>query len=61
MRKEEITPKVDVYSIGVITWELLTREDPFADHDDYQTFVDAVCNDVNVPLFLVGVQRVFVK
>merc|ERR1712169_150458 len=30
MRKEEITPKVDVYSIGIITWELLTREDPNA-------------------------------
>ena len=43
MRKQEITEKVDVYSVGVITWELLTREDPFADHDDYDTFVNAVC------------------
>ena len=50
MRKEEITEKVDVYSVGVITWELLTREDPFADHEDYQTFVDAVCNDGERPI-----------
>jgi len=50
MRKEEITEKVDVYSVGVITWELLTREDPFADHEDYQTFVDAVCNDNERPI-----------
>jgi len=50
MRKEEITPKVDVYSIGIITWELLTREDPFADHDDYQIFVDAVCKDNERPI-----------
>lgn len=44
MKKQEITEKVDVYSVGVITWELLTREDPFADHDDYDTFVKAVCS-----------------
>merc|ERR1712137_964058 len=50
MRKEEISEKVDVYSVGVITWELLTREDPFADHEDYQTFVDAVCNDNERPI-----------
>ena len=50
MRKEEISEKVDVYSVGVITWELLTREDPFADHDDYQIFVDAVCQDNERPI-----------
>src|SRR3990167_8990240 len=50
MRKEEITEKVDVYSIGIIMWELLTREDPFADHEDYQTFGNAVCKERERPI-----------
>jgi len=44
MRKEEISIGVDIYSMGIIIWELLTQEDPFSNHSDYQVFVDAVCN-----------------
>jgi serine/threonine protein kinase len=42
MLKDEITPKVDIYSIGIIMWEMYTRQDPFSNHDDYDTFVNAV-------------------
>lgn len=50
MRKQEITEKVDVYSMGIIMWELLTREDPFAQHEDYDEFVDSVCNGGERPV-----------
>ena len=50
MRKEEINMKVDVYSIGVIIWELITREDPFVNHEDYDIFVDSVCNAHERPI-----------
>jgi hypothetical protein len=50
MRNEEISEKVDIYSMGVIMWELLTQQDPFSNHSDYQVFVDAVCNKKERPI-----------
>lgn len=49
MRNEEISEKVDIYSMGIIMWELLTQQDPFSNHSDYQVFVDAVCNKKERP------------
>jgi serine/threonine protein kinase len=43
MRMQQITPCVDVYSMGIIIWELTTRECPFSHHSDYHTFVESVC------------------
>ena len=42
--KEEITLKVDVYSFGIILWEMVTGREAFEHHSSYDTFVDCVCN-----------------
>ena len=36
LRKEPITDKSDVYSLGVVLWELLTLAQPWQDHDVMQ-------------------------
>lgn len=43
MLKGAITNKVDIYSFGIILWEILTRKEAFQNHSDYDEFVEAVC------------------
>eukprot|EP01095_Lingulamoeba_sp_RSL-Kostka_P011392 TRINITY_DN4306_c0_g1_i1.p1 TRINITY_DN4306_c0_g1~~TRINITY_DN4306_c0_g1_i1.p1 ORF type:complete len:577 (-),score=183.46 TRINITY_DN4306_c0_g1_i1:103-1800(-) len=49
MLKQEITTKVDVYSMGIIIWELVTRLEPFEEHDDYDVFMNCVVNEHERP------------
>ena len=35
--------KADVYSYGIVLWELFTETEPFAEHSQFKTFVRAVC------------------
>jgi len=34
----------DIYSLGIIIWEIITREHPYANYETYEEFKEAVCN-----------------
>lgn len=46
---EEFGESSDVYSFAIVLWEILTRKEAFAHHNDYDTFLDAVCVNMERP------------
>eukprot|EP01119_Soliformovum_irregulare_P015226 TRINITY_DN4258_c0_g1_i1.p1 TRINITY_DN4258_c0_g1~~TRINITY_DN4258_c0_g1_i1.p1 ORF type:complete len:650 (+),score=190.66 TRINITY_DN4258_c0_g1_i1:37-1986(+) len=43
MQGRQFNEKVDVYSYGIILWQILTRDEPFTHHNDFKAFRLAVC------------------
>eukprot|EP01104_Vermistella_antarctica_P019284 TRINITY_DN7489_c0_g1_i1.p1 TRINITY_DN7489_c0_g1~~TRINITY_DN7489_c0_g1_i1.p1 ORF type:complete len:517 (+),score=149.34 TRINITY_DN7489_c0_g1_i1:57-1553(+) len=46
---EEFNEKADVYSFAIVMWEMVTREEAFGHHSDYDEFVEAVCDKFERP------------
>jgi len=40
---KEFNEKCDVYSFGIVLWEILTKEEPFVQYQSFDKFKDAVC------------------
>eukprot|EP01121_Diplochlamys_sp_Union-15-3_P002396 TRINITY_DN12093_c0_g1_i1.p1 TRINITY_DN12093_c0_g1~~TRINITY_DN12093_c0_g1_i1.p1 ORF type:complete len:452 (-),score=86.26 TRINITY_DN12093_c0_g1_i1:17-1372(-) len=49
MLSQTITEKCDVYSFGIVLWEILTGKVPFPNHTKFQLFKKAVCIDHERP------------
>jgi serine/threonine protein kinase len=49
LQGKDLNEKVDIYSYGIVLWEMLTGEEPFTDHDSYNAFVQAVCIEKERP------------
>jgi len=43
MMFQEFNEKCDVYSYGIVLWEILTREEPFAQYQSFDKFKEAIC------------------
>lgn len=43
MQFKEFNEKCDVYSFGIVLWEIATRQEPFRHHNKFEEFRTAVC------------------
>lgn len=53
---KELDEKCDIYSFGIVLWELVTREHPFSRHKSYETFVRAVCKYRERPIIPLDIE-----
>jgi len=49
MQQQEFDETVDVYSFGIVVWEIYSLEEPFKEYSDWDEFFEAVCIDGDRP------------
>lgn len=50
MQFQEFNEKCDVYSFGIVLWEIATRQEPFRHHSKFEEFRTAVCKHHERPV-----------
>eukprot|EP01101_Sappina_pedata_P002148 TRINITY_DN12408_c0_g1_i1.p1 TRINITY_DN12408_c0_g1~~TRINITY_DN12408_c0_g1_i1.p1 ORF type:complete len:518 (-),score=154.87 TRINITY_DN12408_c0_g1_i1:33-1382(-) len=50
MLRTNLTPKVDVYSFGIVVWEIVKKEAAFSNYNDYAKFSNAVISGERPPV-----------
>ena len=43
LMSQPFNEKVDVYSFGLVLWQILTRTDPFAEYRNFKEFKRDIC------------------
>jgi len=49
LQGQALDEKSDIYSYGIVLWEMLTKKEPFEEHDSYKVFVEAICEQHERP------------
>jgi len=49
-KKQAFNEKCDVYSFGIVLWEILTGQEPFPHHTNFSRFKRAVCYEGERPI-----------
>jgi len=50
LRREKYTPAADIYSLGMIMWELSSNQPPFADRAHDYSLARDICNGLRPPI-----------